>query len=197
MGESRTQLRTAAQRRRAAANPDACRIWSQIIQAKVLQHPAYLSAKCLAVYRAIGNEVDTAAIIDHSLHNEKRVLVPGPVGPHGFVQFSQEVCSPERGGSLHWVSASDLRAEASGLLVIVPGVLFDPYGHRLGRGGGWYDRVLHALSGEGVYFGLAYEFQIISRIPVESWDQSVHFVVTQERVIDCGCHRLFDFTQKC
>ena len=95
------------------------------------------------------------------------------------------------------MSASDLRAEASGLLVIVPGVLFDPYGHRLGRGGGWYDRVLHALSGEGVYFGLAYEFQIISRIPVESWDQSVHFVVTQERVIDCGSHRLFDFTQKC
>lgn len=195
MEESRTQLRTAAQRRRAAADPDACRIWSQTIQARIFEHPAYLSARCIAVYCAIGNEVETAAIIDNSLRHAKRVLIPGPMEQKpGFREISQAWCSP---GHDSWISASDLRAVGPGLVIIVPGVLFDCHGRRLGRGGGWYDRALDALQGKGVYIGLAYEFQIVSRVPAEPWDQRVHFIVTEARVIDCGIQPLVGVTEKC
>ena len=82
---------------------------------------------------------------------------------------------------------STLLAETdrAGLVVFVPGVAFDPRGNRLGRGKGWYDRLLERL-GDAMFVALAYEFQIIEEVPTESWDQKVHYVVTENRVIDCA-----------
>jgi 5-formyltetrahydrofolate cyclo-ligase len=73
-----------------------------------------------------------------------------------------------------------------GLIVFVPGVAFDTRGQRLGRGKGWYDRLLRQLGGNTVFVGLGYEFQIVEEVPTESWDEKVHYVVTEERVIDCA-----------
>lgn len=194
MEESRNQLRTAALQRRAAADPAKCRTWSRLAQDQILAHPAYLAAQTIAAYRAIGNEVDTSVIIDHALQHRKRLFIPGSVSqePGRFVQVFSKEDSSERGAAARvWMSASEFTsAQTDGLLVVVPGVLFDSHGHRLGRGGGWYDRVLHALGSHGVYVGLAYEFQIISRVPAQPWDRRVHFVVTESRVIDCGMQPL-------
>jgi 5-formyltetrahydrofolate cyclo-ligase len=54
----------------------------------------------------------------------------------------------------------------------------------LGRGGGWYDRLLARLS--GIFIGLAYEFQLVKKLPAEKWDRKVHYIITENRVIDCG-----------
>ena len=192
MEESKSEIRATALKRRAAADPVACRGWSLTIQYKTIEHPAYASAGRAAVYRAIGNEVGTSIIIHDALRQRKRVYVPGPLGtPRGFVQIAKENCAAHR-NSAPLVSASELATAGSdGLVVIVPGVLFDVRGNRLGRGGGWYDRVLHALTGAGVSIGLAYEFQIVSQVPAESWDQRVHFLITEARVVDSGLQRLF------
>ncbi|HME62447.1 MAG TPA: 5-formyltetrahydrofolate cyclo-ligase, partial [Candidatus Binatia bacterium] len=77
-------------------------------------------------------------------------------------------------------------ADCQDLMVIVPGVLFDDRGNRLGRGGGWYDRALQRLNDKGIFVGLAYEFQVVASVPAELWDQKVHYVITESRVIDCG-----------
>ena len=71
-------------------------------------------------------------------------------------------------------------------MLFVPGLAFDLEGNRLGRGGGWYDRVLAGLGKAVKRVGLAYEFQIMERLPVEAWDQKVHQIVTEKRVVDCG-----------
>jgi 5-formyltetrahydrofolate cyclo-ligase len=42
------------------------------------------------------------------------------------------------------------------------------------------------LGGNTVFVGLGYEFQIVEKVPTESWDEKVHYVVTEERVIDCA-----------
>jgi 5-formyltetrahydrofolate cyclo-ligase len=65
-------------------------------------------------------------------------------------------------------------------------VLFDRRGNRLGRGGGWYDRVLCELGNHGIFVGLAYESQMVESLPVESWDRRVHFIITEKKQIDCG-----------
>ena len=71
------------------------------------------------------------------------------------------------------------------LLLITPGVAFDPKGNRLGRGQAWYDHVIRQWGSRVTPVGLAYEFQVIDRIPVDPWDQKVLFISTQERFIDC------------
>ncbi len=66
-------------------------------------------------------------------------------------------------------------------LVLVPGVAFDRHGHRLGRGRGFYDRILAAAS--GVKCGVAYDFQLREEIPTAPHDAPVDFMVTPARCV--------------
>ena len=188
MEESRNRFRTAALKRRAAADPESCRKWARLIQLCVLAQPVYLAAQIIAAYHPIGNEVDTGLIIDDALAHHKRVFVPGSAtDTRGhFVQIFAEVNGPEkyRADGISACLTELAHSEDRPVLMMVPGVLFDSEGHRLGRGGGWYDRVLQALGERAIYIGLAYEFQLVSHIPTEAWDQKVHLVVTESRVID-------------
>jgi 5-formyltetrahydrofolate cyclo-ligase len=64
-------------------------------------------------------------------------------------------------------------------LVLVPGVAFDLSGHRLGRGQGFYDRILSAAS--GIKCGIGYDFQLLETIPAEAHDAKVDFIFTPSR----------------
>jgi 5-formyltetrahydrofolate cyclo-ligase len=66
-------------------------------------------------------------------------------------------------------------------LVLVPGMAFDIHGNRLGRGRGFYDRILAAAS--GVKCGVAYDFQLLEQIPVEPHDAKVDFIFTPTRCV--------------
>jgi 5-formyltetrahydrofolate cyclo-ligase len=75
-------------------------------------------------------------------------------------------------------------------LLVVPGLAFDARGGRLGRGGGHYDRLLAARSGQKghrpVLLGLGFEFQIVERVPTAAHDVRLDIVVTEERVLRAG-----------
>ena len=64
-------------------------------------------------------------------------------------------------------------------LLLVPGMAFDLYGHRLGRGQGFYDRILAEAS--GIKCGVAYDFQLLELIPTEAHDAKVDFIFTPSR----------------
>jgi 5-formyltetrahydrofolate cyclo-ligase len=66
-------------------------------------------------------------------------------------------------------------------LVLVPGVAFDFSGHRLGRGQGFYDRILEEAS--GIKCGVGYEFQLLETIPTEPHDSTVNFIFTPSRCV--------------
>jgi len=190
MEENRSELRRRALSRRGSLSPANCREWSRLIQLYALTLPQYLAADSVALYSAVQNEVETGLIRDHALSAGKDVYYPklGAADESVFVRISSAAdFSPGRFGLAEPTGTNCLAAAGCGRLVVfVPGVLFDPNGHRLGRGGGWYDRALLGLADRGIFIGLAYEIQIIDRMPVESWDQRVHFVITENRVIDCG-----------
>jgi 5-formyltetrahydrofolate cyclo-ligase len=69
-------------------------------------------------------------------------------------------------------------------LVIVPGVVFDQCGHRIGYGGGYYDRFLSKIDLSVPRLSVAFEVQVIREIPAESHDLPVDKIITEERVID-------------
>ncbi len=66
-------------------------------------------------------------------------------------------------------------------LILAPGVAFDWNGNRLGRGQGFYDRLLKET--RGVKCGVGYDFQLIGKIPVEPHDARVNFVVMPGRCL--------------
>lgn len=66
-------------------------------------------------------------------------------------------------------------------LVLVPGMAFDLNGNRLGRGQGFYDRILSAAS--GIKCGVTYDFQLLETIPAEPHDAKVNFIFTPSRCV--------------
>ncbi|MDK2920277.1 MAG: 5-formyltetrahydrofolate cyclo-ligase [Candidatus Petromonas sp.] len=67
-------------------------------------------------------------------------------------------------------------------LIIVPGVVFDYFGNRIGFGGGYYDRFLN--KGKGAYtIAVCYDYQLADRIPVDRFDVPVQCIVTEKKVI--------------
>ncbi|MEI7808445.1 MAG: 5-formyltetrahydrofolate cyclo-ligase [Verrucomicrobiota bacterium] len=66
-------------------------------------------------------------------------------------------------------------------LVLVPGMAFDLHGNRLGRGQGYYDRLLAKTS--GITCGVAYDFQLLENIPAENHDAKVNFIFTPSRCV--------------
>ncbi len=71
-------------------------------------------------------------------------------------------------------------------LAVVPGLAFDLKGKRLGRGKGFYDRLLGHPSFRGVKVGLAWDWQIVGEVPVESHDSLMDFVVTPTKIHEAG-----------
>ena len=190
MEESKSDLRRAMLSRRKSHAPANCYLSSRLIQSQALRLPPYLAAKAVALYSPIENEVDTAAILADALERKKPVFYPrisDEDGPWFFEIFSPLELCPGRFGILEPVGAKCVSLTlVENLIIFVPGVAFDLCGHRLGRGGGWYDRLLKRLTNQALFVGLAYEFQLVEHVATAKWDQDVHYVITEERVIDCG-----------
>ena len=100
-------------------------------------------------------------------------LVPGP---RGTLQ--------PRADQVHPITTAEMD------LMLVPGVAFDLLGRRLGRGSGYFDRLLSQPFKKPMpVIGLAYELQLIEHVPMTDQDRAVDKIVTEERVIDCHVDR--------
>lgn len=189
MGESKIALRAVASSKRSGLSQKDFVFRSRLIQARVRQFPEYLSARSIALYASIQNEVMTEEIRDHALQQGKRVFYP-KLGADASVKLvrleSAWQLTPGRFGILEPTGEEPfLNGGRDDLFVLVPGLAFDRCGNRLGRGIGWYDRLLKRLGKQATPAGLAYDFQIVDRVPAEPWDEPVAYIFTETRLIDC------------
>jgi 5-formyltetrahydrofolate cyclo-ligase len=189
MRESKNSLRAAALAQRGLLSRAESLSRSRSIQAQALQFPPYLIHRSVAIYSPIQNEVETAEIRDHALATGKHVFYPRYAAENALelVEIgSITELNIGRFGILEPTGDSRLsRQNQEELVVFVPGVAFDLRGNRLGRGKGWYDRLIEKL-GQATFVALAYDFQIVDEVPAEEWDQRVHYLITERRIVDCG-----------
>ncbi len=159
---------------------------SAAVQARVEALPAFRSAASIVAYLATDNEVETGRLIAGALAAGKRVLLPRiSDGPAVVPWRLGEPLACVRPGLYEPAAWSREDTEAPQVAVI-PVVGWDGTGVRLGRGGGYFDR-LFATMGDGILrVGLAYEFQHVSGLPRDAWDVPVHMVITEQRVLQCG-----------
>lgn len=190
MAESRDKLRRAMLSHRRTLAPAECLAWSHSIQARAIALPLYCAARSVALYSPVENEVATRVILDDALSSGKMVYYPklSSTGSSDFARVRSVDEFVEGRFGIREPTGTDSipLGESDDLIVFVPGVLFDRQGNRLGRGGGWFDRVLSKLGSHGVFVGLAYEFQVVDGLAAESWDERIHFIITEKNVIDCG-----------
>lgn len=189
MREKKGALRAAILAQRSLLSRSEFVARSRLIQARVLQFPPYLHSRSVALYCSMQNEVETEAIRDHALVTGKNVFFPrfGPKDSLELIRIgSASEFSQGRFGILEPTGETRLAGrDREGLVVFVPGVAFDLIGNRLGRGKGWYDRLIKKDLGGATVVALAYDFQIVEAVPAEEWDQKVHYLITERSVIDC------------
>jgi 5-formyltetrahydrofolate cyclo-ligase len=188
--EAKHTLRSAGLARRAELAEADCQLLSRAIQARALQLHCYLARRSVALYSAIQNEVRTDDLLAHALQSGKKVFYPR-VGEDDSAGFFRVLAADElragRYGILEPAGTARLaEAEFEALTIFVPGVAFDMFGNRLGRGQGWYDRLLERARESATIVALAYEFQIVDAVPAGPGDQRVNYVITEKRVVDCG-----------
>ena len=159
----------------------------QAILEQVLGLEAYRRAKLVHTYvSSKKNEVDTHALIGACLAHGKRVAVP-VVMPgtktlaHALIDsLDQLVVGPWGLVQPDPAEATWLPAEARIDLVVVPGIAFDRRGHRIGWGGGYYDRFLAQV--QAVKIGLCYDALVLDCIPGEPHDVPVDMVVAETAI---------------
>lgn len=173
--DERHRLRRALRtQRRALSRPERCRADADA-QRRLIESPWFAPARRVALYRPYDGETETAAIAAAAEASGKRVLYARVVAPDAPLAFVHPT-GWRALGRLPVPEGHDEPLEAGDLLV-VPGVAFDDAGHRLGFGGGYYDRTLSGTAARPV--GLAYDIQRVERLPTQPWDRPVAALVTE------------------
>ena len=180
-------LRSALRRRRAELTATQIAADSKQISHHLWHLPAMARCQRIACYMAVGGEVDCAPVMDEALARGRRIYLPVLHGPALlFAPWSPGgVMTANRFGIAEPALAPGSCLRAAQLdVVLAPLVAFDDMGHRLGMGGGYYDRSLAFSRHRQLWrrphiIGLAYEFQRLRALPAQRWDVALHTVITE------------------
>ena len=160
------------------------------ITQKLLASPEYADAATVLTYVSVSSEVSTRMFIECALRDGKTVAVPRCLLGHRleFVAItSLEQLVPAPFNLLE--PAEELSALAedqmSNTICIVPALLVDIKGYRLGYGAGFYDRFLSTYSGKKIC--LAYQQNLSkTELPHTEFDVAVDMVITESGVLTCA-----------
>ena len=138
----------------------------------------YQNAKTIYGYLPYNQEVRTVPMLEQAIRDGKRVAVPKCYGEEMrflyITDFVNEV-APGYAGIPEPI-ADDPVADDPTALVLMPGLAFDPMGHRIGYGGGFYDRFL-AKEPDHPTLALCYGFQMVEHLQTEEFDIPVDQVL--------------------
>jgi 5-formyltetrahydrofolate cyclo-ligase len=150
---------------------------------RLLALPELEAARTVAVYASTLEEADPAEALPVLLQRGLRTAFPRVAGPDlEFVPVHDpSELQPGHRGILEPVGPAIDLAEID--VMVVPGLGFDPTGARLGRGGGHYDRTLARVPASVLRVGFCFDEQVVERIPRGLYDQHVHVIVTDRRLI--------------
>ena len=160
---------------------------SNIISKRVISTKEFINSLSIGIYYSIGSEVNTFEIIKHSLGMKKAISLPRIIDSDRIVFFKiiensfEDIKMTKGKYGILENSMSDSIIEEMDLL-IVPGIAFDLQGNRIGHGKGYYDRFLSQRKANYI-IGLAFENQIINKIPKTEYDIPVNVLVTEKRII--------------
>lgn len=145
--------------------------------------PLLAEAQTIMAYYSLPDEVNTHGLIDDLVAEGKTVLLPKVTGPDTMELRRYTGRDDLQEGAYHILEPmGELFTDFSSIdLILVPGLAFDAAGHRLGRGRGYYDRLLSSLftihSSLFSSIGVCFDFQKVDEVPVDAHDMAMDKVV--------------------
>ncbi|MFN3946948.1 MAG: 5-formyltetrahydrofolate cyclo-ligase [Aquificaceae bacterium] len=158
---------------------------SKRIVDRILELKEIKGAKKVLLFCPIRGEPDITPLFSWVLKEGKRLVLPKVEGENlKLIEVEKEkelsigaFCIPE---PKEGKEVSPQEIEFS----LIPGLIFDKEGYRIGYGKGYYDKLLDRLKGKRV--GVCYDFQVVERLPRDSWDKPVDWVLTEKKLYKGG-----------
>ena len=172
-------LRREIGAKKRALTPQQIEHRSAVLAERLYATPQYREAVSLYAYLSFNQEVRTNPIIQRAWADGKRVAVPKVVGDEMvFIWIdSFDNLAPQGAFNIMEPIENGPVADDERALILMPGLAFDPEGHRVGYGGGYYDRFLEKEPDHPLV-ALCYDFQLYDRLEVEAHDVPVDVVIT-------------------
>ena len=174
---NKKELRDAIRAKKRAMTPEEIEERSAQLGELLAGSPAYREADTIYGYLPYNQEVRTVPMLERALREGKRVAVPKVYGEEMRFIYLTDLTKVAKGYSGIPEPIEDgLVADDPHALVLMPGLAFDPQGHRIGYGGGFYDRFL-ASEPEHPTIALCYDFQLLPELETEEFDIPVDTVL--------------------
>ncbi len=182
---SKSDLRQQMRERLRNVKPAERMTGSRRIAECILTQPWFAEADVVGVYCALRSELSLEAVMEAAWSDRKKVAVPvrtcGDSAYHWSLIFPETEWEQGPDGVSQPTLRAALPPEAL-TVVFVPGLAFTKNGVRLGRGGGYYDRLLAGV--RGIKAGVAFDWQVLEQLPVEPHDIRMDLIVTDKTIYD-------------
>ena len=151
--------------------------------AKVETISEFIDSDIVLLYSSIPGEIETASFIE-KWYGAKRIALP-KVTPDGLELREYDPAKVEVGyrGIIEPGADAALIHPYKIDFALIPGLAFDPEGRRLGRGKGYYDRLLPLMG--CLKAGITFDERVVERVPVEEHDMSMDMVITPNNLYIC------------
>lgn len=174
---NKQELRRTIRERKRAMTEEEIVERSNALAEKFYHTPAYQAASTIYGYLPYNQEVRTVPMLQRALDDGKRVAVPKVYGDEMRFIYLEDLTQVSKGyAGIPEPIADAPVAEDKQALVLMPGLAFDPQGHRIGYGGGFYDKFL-AKEPHHPTLALCYEFQMQAHLDTEEFDIPVDTVL--------------------
>ena len=186
----KAEIRSEAfRRRKAQADKDG--VSARILE-RVRALPEYRQARIVLYYVDARSEVRTRDALPQALADGKTVLVPW-CNEDGRLELFRLTDMSELETGMYDIPepAPRLRRRPDRIAIakdvdfaLIPGVAFDDHGGRVGHGKGYYDKLLEGARPDCPLVAPAFECQLFDRVPTDSHDVYMDYVVTENRVLE-------------
>ena len=171
------ELRASIRARKRAMTEEEIVSRSEKLTELFLNCDAYKNARTIYGYLPYNQEVRTVPMLEQAQRDGKRVAVPKCYGSEMKFIYLDDLTRVEKGyANIPEPIEDGPVADDQTALVLMPGMAFDPQGHRIGYGGGFYDKFLAAEPNHPT-LALCYEFQLLPVLETEEHDIPVDTVL--------------------
>jgi len=183
------EIRRNILKKRLSLSSEEIKKKSHQIFLNLVKTTEFVNSQNVMFYIATRSEVQTEVMIKASLKMGKNIFVPVilpdciDLAPSRLIDFDRELEKGKKGILEPKKEFRRLFPPQNIDLIILPGIAFDITGNRIGRGLGYYDNFLKNINPSTKLIALAFEMQIVKKVPAHRNDIPVHKIITEKRTI--------------
>jgi 5-formyltetrahydrofolate cyclo-ligase len=197
MVQTKTEVRRLIKERLSHISLEENQLRSEKVCRNFIKTKVWNEAEIILCFVCMNDEVDTSLLLQEAICKNKILAAPR-MSKENIVFHrieDQSGCSDEHPYGVHEPSANNEIVDpdehrAMNILIVTPGLAFDTEGNRLGRGRGYYDKFISKYrtpsrrSGWLKAISVAFDFQLVGKVPTAAHDMKVDGIITDERIIE-------------